>query len=115
MAYDPTLTSFIIVGVVGGLAAFLNVSSEWELTRELARATDSWTSPLVVRRYRNDSATRQTRSREAAVLQGHGYRSLPRPDVEGGPTPGGAVASGEHSETPETRPAEVIFVTYHLA
>ncbi len=114
MAYDPTLTSFIIVGVVGGLAAFLNVSSEWELTRELARATDSWTSPLVVRRYRNNSTTRQTRSREAAVLHGHGYRSLPRPDEGGGPTPGGGAATGERGE-PETRAPEVIFVTYHLA
>jgi hypothetical protein len=73
MAYDPTLTSFIIVGVVGGLAVFLNLSSDWEITRELARATDGWTAPLVVRSYRDDSTGQERVAREAAQLRGHGY------------------------------------------
>ena len=74
MAYDPTLTSLIIVGVIFCVAVFLNFSSDWETARELALATEGWTAPLVIRRYRNDSATRRRVWAEAGVFTRHGYR-----------------------------------------
>ena len=79
MAYDPALTSFIIVGVVGGVAVVMNASAGWEITHELARASDRWTSPYVIRRYRNDSTAPERASKEAAVLQAHGYEPVSRP------------------------------------
>ena len=76
MAYDPTLTSFIVVAVVGGTAAVLNVSSEWELSHELSRATERWTKLAVVRVY--ERATPPDRSaRETAILAEHGYEAVP--------------------------------------
>lgn len=76
MAYDPTLTSFIVVAVVGGTAAVLNVSSEWELSHELSRATERWTKLEVVRVY--EQAMPPDRSaREAAILGEHGYEAVP--------------------------------------
>ena len=76
MAYDPMLASAILVGVVGGVAVFLNLTSDWEITRELARATDGWTAPLVVRSYRDDS-----KARERVV---EGGRAAPGTWVPGG-------------------------------
>jgi hypothetical protein len=75
MAPDPTITSLIIVGMVFSLAWFLNASSGWETARELSRATDRWTAPLLIRRYRNDKGNRKRVWAEADVLHQHGYRA----------------------------------------
>jgi hypothetical protein len=74
VTYDPVVTSFIMVGVVGGVALVLNVTSDWEVTFELARATDRWTAPLVTRNYDDASTRPQRRSKEASILGAHGYR-----------------------------------------
>ncbi|MEW5992741.1 MAG: hypothetical protein AB1736_15545 [Chloroflexota bacterium] len=74
VAYDPTLTSFIIVGLVGGVAVVMSVAPGWEASHELARATDDWTLPVVTRTYGNDARASQRLSREGAILEGHGYR-----------------------------------------
>jgi hypothetical protein len=89
MAYDPTLTSFIVVAVVGGTAAVMNASSEWELAHELSRATERWTKLAVVRVY--ERAVPQDRSgREAAILEAHGYETVPERSC--GPRPAAAPA-----------------------
>ncbi len=75
MAYDPTFTSLVICGAVFILAVFLNVSSDWEIVGELSRATEKWTAPLLIRRYRNDSKNRKRVWAEADVLHKHGYRA----------------------------------------
>jgi hypothetical protein len=98
VAYDPTLTSIIVVAVVGGTAAVLNASAEWELEHELSRATDRWTRLEVVRTY-SASAARDLAAREEAMLAGHGYvavaddRSRP---VDGA---GAATAAGAGART----------------
>lgn len=81
MAYDPALFSFIIVGVVGGVAVVMSASSNWEITHELARATDDWTSPLVMRTYPGDPTAQQAIAREAAVLGAHGYKAVLRREL----------------------------------
>jgi hypothetical protein len=115
MAYDPALTSFIIVGVVGGVAVVMNASSGWEITHELARASDRWTSPYVIRRYRNDSTAQERASKEAAVLQAHGYERVPRPGESRDLGPGGAVATGGRHVMTGTDPGAELVVTYRLA
>lgn len=101
VAYDPTLTSFIVVAVVGGTAAVLNVSSEWELAHELSRATEHWTKLQVVRVYAPDMSPDRP-VREAAVLEAHGYEVVPERMC--GPRPvaepvGGTVACYRRSQT----------------
>ena len=115
MAYDPALISFIIVGVVGSVAVVMNASSGWEVSHELARATDTWTAPVVTRSYRNDATARARISREAAVLLGHGYRAVLRREVGGDPAPGGGEASGGRSDEGGTPAAGTIVITYDLA
>lgn len=115
MAYDPALISFILVGVVGGVAVIMNASSSWELTHELARATDTWTVPVVTRSYRDDAPGQARISREAAVLHGHGYRAVLRREASGDPAPGDDVASGGRSDRPGTQATGTIVITYDLA
>lgn len=121
MAYDPAVASFIIVGVVGGLAAFLNASSDWEVSTELSRATDGWTAPVVTRRYGRGASARERISKEAEVLGGHGYRPALRRTTSGEVMPGG-VADGVGPGAPgvlgaraEPEPDETILVTYQLS
>ena len=114
MTYDPALTSFLIVGVVGGLAVFLNVSSDWEISFELARATRSWTAPLVVRRYRDDATAQERVSREAAVLRGHGYEPALRRAERLDPSLGSTAATGGRSALAGAHGSEVIVITYLL-
>jgi hypothetical protein len=91
VAYDPTFTSFIVVALVGGTAAVMNVSSEWELAHELSRATERWTKLQVVRVY--DPAVSPDRpAREEAMLQAHGYEVVPERNC--GPRPVGAPVGG---------------------
>lgn len=78
MAYDPYLTSFILVGIVGGVAVIMSTSADWEVTFELARATNRWTRVVVVRRYDNDAPSQTRLSKEATILQAHGYKALLR-------------------------------------
>ena len=92
MAYDPTLTSFIVVAVIGGSAAVMNASAEWELGHELSRATDRWTKLEVVRTYAASMA-RDRSSREAAMLFGHGYEAVP--EERCGPMAAAATVTGE--------------------
>jgi hypothetical protein len=115
MAYDPMVTSAILVGVVGGLAVFLNLSSDWEITRELARATDRWTAPLVVRSYRDDARAREKVLREAALLQGHGYRARLQRGGSADLTVGSGVAAHERVVLPGTPGDATIVITYWRA
>jgi hypothetical protein len=78
VAYDPALTSVIVVAVVGGAAAVLNASSEWELAHELSLATERWTKLAVVRVY--PPAVKADRAaREASILEDHGYTAVADP------------------------------------
>ncbi|MCI0582497.1 MAG: hypothetical protein L0227_06315 [Chloroflexi bacterium] len=106
MAYDPALTAFIIVGLVGGVAVVMSAAPGWETSHELARATDGWTAPVVSRTYALDARARQRLRREAEVLEGHGYRAVLRREV------GGAPPTGEPPAAPSD-PA--IVVTYRLS
>jgi hypothetical protein len=115
MAYDPALISFIIVGVVGGVAVVMNVSSGWEVSHELARATDTWTAPVVTRSYRNDATARARISREAAVLHGHGYRAVLRREVGGDAAPGDGEARGGSSVKGGSPATGTIVITYDLS
>lgn len=115
MAYDPVLISFILVGLVGGVAVVMNASSGWEVSHELARATDTWTAPVVTRTYRNDATARARISREAAVLHGHGYQAVLRREVGGGPAPGGGEVTDGRAERPGTSAGGTIVITYDLA
>jgi hypothetical protein len=112
MAFDPAVTSFVLVGVVGGLAIFLNASSDWEVARELARETDGWTAPLLVRRYRTDAAARRRAWREAGVLRGHGYTSDDPPDGTGDRPPAGAGEADIGGASPRTGDGATILVSY---
>jgi hypothetical protein len=73
VAYDPILTSFIAVSVVGGVAMVMNVSADWGVTHELAQATENWTAALVSRRYERSGSLFERRRKEASILQAHGY------------------------------------------
>jgi hypothetical protein len=115
MAYDPALFSFIIVGVVGGVAVVMNASSGWEVSHELARATDTWTAPVVTRTYRNDATARARIAREAAVLSGHGYRAVLRREVGGDPAPADGEVSAGRDDQPGPRAGGTIVITYDLA
>ena len=74
MTADPGLTAIILVAIVGTVAIVMSASSDWEVRHELARETDRWTAPLIVRRY--DAGGRRRRMDEAAVLQAHGYTAV---------------------------------------
>jgi hypothetical protein len=100
VAYDPSLTSFIIVGIVGGVAVVMNASSEWEISHELSRATDNWRALQVVRSYGDNPAAERMASREAAILEAHGYRPM---------------ATGGRSVVPDTLPSGGTAITYSLA
>ncbi len=83
MIYDPPLTALNVASVVFIVASFLSASSGWEIAGELSRATDKWTAPLLIRRYRNDPGNRKRVWAEADVLHQHGYRAqLPRSQRE---------------------------------
>jgi hypothetical protein len=107
VVYEPALTAVILAGVVGGVAVVLGASSDWEVSSELARATLSWSAPLVTRSYDNDSAASRRLSREAVVLRAHGYRAVLQRGSLGSaePTDGRHVVPG----TPSDR---TIVVTY---
>ena len=116
MAYDPILTSFIAVGVVGGVAVVMNVSADWGVTHELAKATDNWTSPLVSRRYERNAKLFERRTKEVAVLRAHGYNAayergegaLREPEPAGpADAPPGSGANG--SDLPERHTVVVIY------
>jgi hypothetical protein len=110
VAYDPALLSFILAGVVGGVAVVMSASTGWESSHELSGATDHWSQPVVTRRYPTDAEAGQRIAREAAILEAHGYKAVAR-RVDGArqPTPGapvrdsGAPAGGQ------------VVVTYHLS
>ncbi|HEX4896777.1 MAG TPA: hypothetical protein VFV53_00300 [Candidatus Limnocylindrales bacterium] len=114
MAYDPALFSFILVGVVGGVAVVMNASSGWEVSHELAQATDTWTAPVVTRSYRNDATARARIAREAAVLLGHGYRAVLRREVGGDPVPGDGEAAHGADGQAGPQPGTIV-ITYDLA
>lgn len=106
MAYDPALTSFIIVGLVGGVAVVMSAAPGWEASHDLARATDDWTAPVVSRTYASDARARQRLRREASILEGHGYRAILRREVSG------ALPTGASPASPSD-PA--IVITYRLS
>ena len=114
MAYDPALTSFIIVGVVGGVAVVMSAAPGWETSHELARATDGWTAPVLTRSYRNDSTARVRVSREAAILEGHGYEAILRRETRGQPALGQVAATGGRKVRPGTPARGSIVITYQL-
>ena len=115
MAYDPALLSFIIVGVVGGVAVVMNASSGWEVSHELARATDAWTAPVVTRTYRNDATARARISTEAAVLGSHGYRAVLRREIGGDPVVAEGDAKDGRGDQPGSQAGGTIVITYDLA
>ena len=115
MAYDPALLSFIIVGVVGGVAVVMSASPGWEVSHELARATDAWTAPVVTRTYRNDATARARISTEAAVLSSHGYRAVLRREVGGDPVVAEGDAKEARGDQPGPRAGGTIVITYELA
>jgi len=115
MAYDPALLSFIIVGVVGGVAVVMNASSGWEVSHELARATETWTVSVVTRTYRNDATARARISTEAAVLSSHGYRAVLRREVGGDPVAAGGEATDGPAGQSGSQAGGTIVITYDLA
>ena len=115
MAYDPALTSFIIVGLVGGVAVVMSASSGWETSHELARATDGWTAPVVTRRYRNDATASVRVSREAAILHDHGYAAVLRRATAGEPVSGDANGTLAPDGGSDAVASGSIVITYHLA
>ena len=115
MAYDPALLSFIIVGVVGGVALVMNASSGWEVSHELARATDTWTAPVVTRTYRNDATALASIAKEAEVLNGHGYRAVLRREVGGDPVVADGEAKDGRGAEPRPGTGGTIVITYDLA
>jgi hypothetical protein len=77
MAYEPALVSFILAGTVGGLALVMSLSADWEVTHELARATQGWTLVMVSRTYDGADAKAGPRaSKEASILVAHGYEQM---------------------------------------
>ena len=115
MAYDPMLASAILVGVVGGVAVVLNLTSDWEITRELASATDGWTAALVVRSYRDDSTAQEKVAREAALLQARGYRARLQRGGSDRLTLGSAAADRERVVVAGTHADGRILITYWRA
>ena len=73
MTYESSVIALIAVSVVFAVAIFLNLSSDWEVARDLARATDRWTAPLVIRRYHSDAKARRRLWAESGLLRRHGY------------------------------------------
>jgi len=115
VAYDPALTSLIIVGTFGSLAAFLNISADWEISGELSRVTDRWTAPLVVRTYRDDATAQRRVAREAAVLREHGYQAVLQRGGSRDFVAGGVSPTGERIALPRVSASGMIAITYRLA
>jgi hypothetical protein len=111
VAYDPALLSFILAGVVGGVAVVMSASTGWETSHELSRATDHWTAPVVTRRYPNDATAQQRVAREAAVLEAHGYRAVQR-RLDG---PGSTSSGDDPPPGDAAPPAARIAITYSLS
>jgi hypothetical protein len=124
VAYDPALTAFIIVGIVGGVAVVMSAAPGWETSHELDRATDGWTVPVVSRTYRDSTSARQRRAREVAILEGHGYREVLRREVlrrevhrrelVAGPEAAEDVEDGEDRDDGGDRRGPSIVITYRL-
>ena len=116
MAYDPALTAFIIVGIVGGVAVVMSAAPGWETSHELDRATDGWTVPVVSRTYRDSTSARQRRAREVAILEGHGYREVLRREVLRRELVDAPEASedGEDRDDEAGRRAPSVVITYRL-
>jgi len=93
----------------------MNVSSGWEVSHELARATDTWTAPVVTRSYRNDATARARISTEAAVLGSHGYRAVLRREVGGGPMVAEGDAKDGRGDQAGSQAGGTIVITYDLA
>lgn len=114
MAYDPALLSFILAGMVGGVAVVMSASTGWETSHELSRATDQWTQPVVTRRYPDDAAAGQRIAREAAILEAHGYTTVQRRlEAAGVASPPDAAPAAER--TALAKPAAGWVVTYRLS
>lgn len=73
MPFDPAVIAFILVAIVGGIAVIMGISADWEVSHELARATERWTQPVIVRRYDGGPAGRRLAEQEGAILREHGY------------------------------------------
>jgi hypothetical protein len=69
----------------------------------------------VTRSYRNDATARARISREAAVLDGHGYRAVLRREVGGDPAPGDGEATDGRGGQPPPQAGGTIVITYDLA
>jgi hypothetical protein len=129
VAYDPALTSFIIVGLVGGVAVVMSAAPGWESSHELARATDHWTAPVVSRTFPLDAGAQERLNRETAILEGHGYRIVLRREVAtsslvaggsiadeaSGAGPDGAAGDGPSRELPAEASDRTIVITYRLS
>jgi hypothetical protein len=96
VSYEPAIIAFILVAIVGGVAVIMGISADWEVSHDLARATDRWTQPVLVRRYDGGPGGRRVAEKEAAILGGHGYQ----PSGPGLPA--------------ETRAGEPVLLTYVL-
>jgi len=114
VAYDPLLTSFILVGLVGGVAVVLSAAPGWESSHELTRATDDWTVPVVSRTYGDDARARQRLRREHAILESHGYRVALRREAAAAATQDVAPATGAGADRERGGPRREIVVTYRL-
>jgi len=114
VAYDPTVTAFILAGVVGAVAVVLGASSDWEATDELARATDRWTSPWLVRTYARDGGAGKRLAAEAAILRAHGYAIAFQRGVDGPGLPVDEAETMADAEPTIGPPRGRIVVTYQL-
>lgn len=114
MAYDPAVASFILVGMVGGVALVMNASSGWEITHELVHATDHWTVPVVIRSYGTTAKAKERRSQEAAILHVHGYEAALQRGAGDPVKPGNGPATGDRTVVAIADPTEKIVIAYRL-
>lgn len=116
MAYEPALTSFILAGTVGGVALIMSLSADWDVTHELAGATQRWTAVMVSRSYdRDDAKARRRASKEAAILLAHGYERMPERPEPGVPEHPDVAPTGDTEGSAEPVPAGRLVVRYRLA
>jgi hypothetical protein len=115
VAYDPALTTIIIGGVVIGVMVAVNGASDSGITAELARATGSWTAPLIARSYDNNSTGQKKLSKEASILQAHGYKAALQSGEGGHFKLGSAMVTGGLSLLAGTHTSGKIVVTYQHA
>ena len=100
MAYEPALVGLILAGTVGGLAVVMSVSADWEVSHELARATQGWTLVMVARTYdAGELAAGKRAPKEASILLQHGYEPVVERDEPAMPEPGGD-ADGQGATAP---------------